>query len=167
MIPAERWLPVTGFEGFYEVSNLARVRSFHFGRVGLKKGRANPDGYPVFVFYGGGRRKTIPLHRLVALTFLPDGKNILHNEVGHLDGNRANAAASNLKWVSKIENHFHRRAHGTHPAGEQHPRAKLTDEQVRVIRQRRASSAELAAIYGVSQSSIFGIWQRRRWAHVA
>jgi hypothetical protein len=120
-----------------------------------------------FVFYGGGRRKTIPLHRLVALTFLPDGKNILHNEVGHLDGNRANAAASNLKWVSKIENHFHRRAHGTHPAGEQHPRAKLTDEQVRVIRQRRASSAELAAIYGVSQSSIFGIWQRRRWAHVA
>jgi NUMOD4 motif len=26
-LPVERWLPVVGYEGYYEVSNLVRVRS--------------------------------------------------------------------------------------------------------------------------------------------
>lgn len=54
--------------------------------------------------------------------------------------------------------------------GEANPRARLTDEQVRAIRKRRAAgeiSSELAAEFGVSKRMVNMIASRQRWAHVA
>lgn len=50
--------------------------------------------------------------------------------------------------------------------GAAHPRAKLTEEQVRGIRESAESQTCLAHAYGVSQSLIWAIVHRKVWAHV-
>lgn len=84
-------------------------------------------------------------------------------EAAHRDGNRTNPRADNLKWVTKVENHFHMRAHGTHPSGERHGNAKLTAEQASEIRSSRVRSGKLALRYGVSSQQIRDIRAGRRW----
>lgn len=52
------------------------------------------------------------------------------------------------------------------PIGRQQGNAKLTEEQVRVIRSDVRTQMELAAVYGVSQSLISAVIARLRWKHV-
>lgn len=47
----------------------------------------------------GNKKKTIYLHRLVALAFLP--KPLKSNHVKHIDGNKSNNHITNLKWYEK------------------------------------------------------------------
>jgi predicted DNA-binding protein YlxM (UPF0122 family) len=53
--------------------------------------------------------------------------------------------------------------------GERHPRAKLTEKQVLEIRKRYAalhSQRELAEAFGVSQTAIAEVIQRKTWRHL-
>jgi hypothetical protein len=86
--------------------------------------------------------------------------------VAHLDGNRANPRADNLKWVSKVENRSHRKLHGTECDGEHHPIAKLREQDVIEIRQSTLTYKELAAKFGVSRHAIESVKRRRNWKHV-
>lgn len=43
------------------------------------------------------------IHRLVAILYVP-GRDLIHNQVDHIDNFRYNNAASNLRWVSQSEN---------------------------------------------------------------
>jgi hypothetical protein len=140
------------------------VRSLRNGCVMSPGGGA--DGYPIVSLYREGKRTGIAVHRLIALTFKPEGRNVLHCEVAHLDGDRTNARDSNLKWVSKVENHSHKRQHGTHQAGEKHPRARLTEASVLAIRRACVPYATLAARYGVSWHTISDIKRGKRWKEV-
>jgi hypothetical protein len=158
------WRPVAGYEALYAVSDDGLVKSFRKGRI-MSPG-SGQDGYPIVSLYKDGQRKGIAVHRLVALAFLPEGQNALHNEVAHLDGDRTNCRADNLKWVSKLENHSHRFIHGTNPAGSRHPQAKLTEDAVRDIRSRRNTSRELAAKYGVARRTVYDLWSGKGWRHV-
>ncbi len=161
----EEWRAVVGFEGRYEVSDLGRVR-----RIGNAPRTPTPnhDGYPEVCFWVDGKVRNFKVHRLVCRAFHgPD--NILHNEVAHLDGSRDNARADNLKWASKVENHHHKRLHGTHQAGENHPSAKLTTVQVMQALEMLASgtsTTSIAAMFGVSAAAIDDIKRRRRWRHI-
>lgn len=110
----ERWLPVPGFEGLYEVSNHGRVRSRR--RKGSRGGilRASPDGfgYPLVGFYRGGRRVAARrVHSLVAQVFIgpmPEG-----HEVRHLDGDPSNCRVANLSYGTRLMNMADQRWHGT------------------------------------------------------
>lgn len=157
----DRWLPVVGFGGLYEVSTLGRIRSLRTGRINA----AWPDdsGYPRIGLWNGSTQKKHRVHRLVAEAFHGDKRNALHCEVAHLDNDRTNCRADNLKWVSHVENHSHRRAHGTHPSGENHPRSRLTERDVARIRTRYATSTQIAADYGVNYMTVREIWQGKRW----
>lgn len=55
---------------------------------------------------------------------------------------------------------------GRQQRGEGHPRAKLSEEDVRHIRASRARQIDLAAQYGVAQNLISKIKRRRVWRHV-
>jgi hypothetical protein len=161
----EIWKPLPGEYGLvYDVSNLGRVRSLHGKKPRILIGSTNSDGYRIMVLFDGrGGRKGFPLHRLVAETFLNHNRSPLHCEVAHLDGNRKNARADNLKWVSKVENHSHKRLHGTWPSGEGHPRARLTWDAVRAIRASSERYSDLASRYGVSFHTISDIRRGIRW----
>jgi len=55
---------------------------------------------------------------------------------------------------------------GNKVKGEAHPIARLTEDEVRAIRRSAAPPKRLAAEYGVSDTLIYRIRQRKAWAHV-
>lgn len=118
----ERWVPVTGFEGLYDVSDCGRVRShgrwvrgrgkrllWRKGRV-LKAPTGGERRYPVVVLVDGVRRQTNHVHRLVAAAFVPGWFDGAH--VNHKDGCKTNNDWSNLEWVTGDQNVQHAHRHG-------------------------------------------------------
>jgi hypothetical protein len=175
MTLAEEWRDVAGFEGFYQVSNLGRVRSLSrtirssYGKTRTHAGRVmtsvvDKDRYPRVIFRIDGKHYTRKVHRLVCEAF-NGPSDILHPEVDHLDGDRTNACASNLRWVSHGENMVTR---AFDSRGEKNGSARLTAADVIAIRKCRGaqSAKNLAQQYGVSNHAIYDVWSKRRWSHV-
>ena len=173
----ETWRPIPGFEG-YEVSDLGRVRSFrrHGGRgrglvnaPRIKKTHPGAAGYLSVTLQrpDGNRCSKYHVHALVAAAFLgprPDGM-----QVAHADGDRLNARLDNLRYATASENAEDKRRHGTDTPGERNGMHKLTDRDVREIRQLRAAGAlqrELAERFGVSISAIQFVLNGKHWSHV-
>ena len=119
----ERWKPVNGHEGIYEVSSHGRVRSVDRtvthsdGHVRRYKGKVlsaplNPDGHPVVCLYIQRKSKVHTVHSLVAETFIgtrPEGMEVCHG-----DGNHTNNHVGNLRYGTRSENMLDRVRHGTH-----------------------------------------------------
>jgi hypothetical protein len=100
-----KWIP----EGYYEVSNLGRVRSIkarkgcHKGRI--LKSRCKKKGRPSVGLQLNGKGKTHSVHQLVAVAFIgscPPGK-----EVNHKDLDRLNNRSTNLEYITHQENIQH------------------------------------------------------------
>lgn len=185
----EEWRPVTMFPEItgYEVSNLGRVRSpekrvaFGIGnRISPSKiltPRDNGHGYLSFNFKDGEKQRTAYLHRLVALAFIgepPAGKP----EVNHKDGNKSNNLPSNLEYVSRKENAIYAVRLGLFkpkfpPAkhGAEHHAAKLTDDEVRQIRQLYSEGTltqdRIAAKFGVHQGTIWRVVRMKTRQHIS
>jgi hypothetical protein len=120
----EQWLPVVGFEGRYEVSDLGRVRSIPRTIV-CRDGRRLPcpgqimtvnriDTYPMVNLSRDGKQVRARLHILVAEAFLgpkPDGHYI---EVCHNNNDVDDPRAVNLRWDTRRNNAFQRVDDGRH-----------------------------------------------------
>ena len=102
MNEVETFVDIEGFEK-YEVSNLGRVRNIKSGRI--LKPFPNRGGYLRHKLYGYGKKKNLPLHRIIATAFIdnPDGKPC----VNHIDENKLNNDLSNLEWCTVKENNIH------------------------------------------------------------
>ena len=98
----EIWKDVVGYEGFYQVSNLGRVKSLFTNKimstyignnqyVSLRLARCNY-----------GKTKLCLLHRIVAEAFIPNPDHL--PQVGHKDETRTNNRADNLYWTNSVEN---------------------------------------------------------------
>jgi hypothetical protein len=101
----EEWRDVIGFEGFYEVSNIGRVRNYVTKKIRLPykhKGK-----YLKVSLHRKGFKRNYPVHRLVAMAFIPNEYNKL--EVNHKDLNKMNNYVDNLEWVTGEENREHYR----------------------------------------------------------
>lgn len=123
-IEKEVWKDVSGFEGYYQVSNLGRVRSldrkvwsekrgiFHFqkGRV-LKP--VNIHGYWRVLLSKDGKPAKAIVHRLVAGAFLPNPENLEY--VNHKDENKSNNRLENLEWCTPKYNVYYGENSTTRP----------------------------------------------------
>ena len=107
----EEWRDITGYEGFYQVSNLGRVRSLDRtllrsdGSTATYKGRIlTPVGRPYLhvSLSKGNRQERVRIHRLVAETFVPNPENL--KCVDHIDCNKTNNRADNLRWCNHLQN---------------------------------------------------------------
>ena len=164
----EKWVPSVHPD--YKVSNYGRVMQWR-KRLVLKQS-TNKDGYKCVRLAG----QTYRVHRLVAMAFIPNPEN--KPQVNHIDGNKQNNNLNNLEWVTNQENVQHAFKIGLEKAhyGEEHGMAKLTNEDVLTIRKLYAggitdfnnkySQRELAKMYGVKQSTIWGILHRKNWSHI-
>lgn len=176
----EIWKPVPGFEG-YEVSDLGRVRSWisrHGRRSEPRPMKPAPDahGYLRVTLRLNGAPVYRKVHQLVLEALVgpcPDGMEGCHN-----DGNRANAALTNLRWDTRPNNFADKIEHGTHHRGNRCPTSKLTEAQVKEIRKTYGPAVgtgyhsingvtydELASRYGVSKAAISLIVREERWEY--
>lgn len=122
---AERWLPVTGYEGCYEVSSQGKVRSVDHldGRGRRVKGRVLafrplPNGRPRVSLSRGGVATDAYPYRLVLEAFVgpcPDGMEALH-----WDDDFGNNAIENLRWGTRTENMRDMSRNGGGNAGRTH-----------------------------------------------
>lgn len=150
----EEWRPIPGWETRYEVSNLGAVRRTNGQALNPWP---NHDGYMLVRLTKLPRRVIYRVHRLVALAFIPNpgGKP----SINHLDHCRQNNRAGNLEWCTQKENLVHAdlagRLQKDYWKGKRAPNAKLTDAQVRDIRQRYSEGgithSELATAYNMSK----------------
>ena len=170
----EIWLPVVGYEGFYEVSTLGRVRSIdHFDALGrFRPGRVRgtpvdktSSGYRYVSLSRYGQVKKVNVHVLVLEAFAGARPTPSH-QACHEDGDRSNAVLSNLRWDTVAANSADRWKHGTESAGEKSPFAILIEEEVLWIRESQQSSLKLAPILGVASSTIRAIRLRTNWSHI-
>lgn len=109
----ERWLPVVGWEGLYEVSDHGRVRSLPWtkirsnGAMFTLRGRvlkASPSssGYPRVTLHKNGRMTYKHVHTLVMASFV--GPQPENTDVCHSDGNPTNNRLSNLRFDTRVGN---------------------------------------------------------------
>lgn len=111
----EKFKPVQGYAGIYEISNLGRVKSL--SRVIERKDgntRVTEDriilpfttkaGYSQIVLCKDGVRKKHYIHRLVALAFIPNDNPIEKIVVNHKDENPKNNNVVNLEWCTQRYN---------------------------------------------------------------
>src|SRR5689334_18581457 len=107
MTPAENWLPIPGWEGYYEASDQGRIRSVDRiipwnGGFRNRKGRIlspgiGANGYASVSLYRNNHGKQESVHRLIALTFL--GPSEL--TVNHLSGCKTDNRLCNLEYSTR------------------------------------------------------------------
>jgi hypothetical protein len=122
-LPGECWVPISGWEGYYEASTLGRIRSLDRiimcpnGQARSLRGCVlrpvlRADGHLGVRLSRDGQGQTRLVHSLVALAFLgplPPGLEVCHN-----DGNPVNNRPENLRHGSHASNMADVVRHGTH-----------------------------------------------------
>jgi hypothetical protein len=113
----EIWRPSVRFPR-YEASCLGRIRNTKTGHT-LSPWRMRNGYLQVNV-----RRKAVTVHSIVLDAFWgprPEGR-----QASHLNGDRADNRAENLRWETPTENNRRKAQHGTQPAGAKHPCGRKT-----------------------------------------
>jgi len=161
----ETWKQVPNFPS-YEVSDLGRVRSWKTKKPRYLKPSKSGGCYFV-ILCSNGNRYFKRVHRLVLIAFVglpPEGY-----ECGHRDGNPSNNRISNLRWITHKENMVDRDIHGTTPKGGKNGNSKLTESEVRLIRNKLSDGLKqetLAKMFNISQPMICCIKRRENWVSV-
>lgn len=178
-IMEEIWKKIDGAKENYEVSNLGNIRSTDYYRVRSKTTKAFHKGHMikpnisntgylrVCLMAQINKKKNFSIHRLVAMTFLENPHNL--PLVNHKDGNKLNNYVGNLEFVTASENVKHSYINKLSLSGENHPYAKLTNNQVLEIRnklQQGHRGCDLAIEYNVTRTCVSGIKNKNLYKHV-
>ena len=173
----EEWLSIPGYEGYYEASNLGRVKSVE-RVIHRSDGRTTPvqeailtpqlnnqTGYQQVILRRNGERSGCRIHSLVALVFI--GSKPVDKEVAHNNGNSIDNSLCNIRYATRKENAEDRIRHGTSARGSQATNVKLDELNVRAIKrflsEGNTPQSVIAKRYGVSQSTISYIRSGRNW----
>ena len=95
-------------ENKYQISDYGRAISLNYNGTKLVKDLSyitDKDGYKIVRLYYKNKAKCEKVHRLVAITFIPNPLN--KPQVNHKDGNKSNNHISNLEWSTAKENVNH------------------------------------------------------------
>jgi len=112
----EIWKDIPEYEGLYKISTNGTVASYdriveyYGGRMAHRKGKILKErydryGYKRVELGKNGKNKTFSIHRLVALTFIPNLEN--KPQVNHINGVKDDNHVENLEWSTSKENINH------------------------------------------------------------
>lgn len=152
--------PIPGYPG-YCVSRDGRVWSDISGR--FLTPQVHRRGYlfvPLKLQTGKQRNRYI--HRLVALTYIPNPEN--KPQVNHIDGDKKNNHWSNLEWVSNLENAHHAIENNLMPHN------VVSEKQVHDICEKLEQGISVMKISkdtGIPYFTISAIRLGRNWKHIS
>ena len=164
----EVFVPIEGYQGKYEVSNLGNVRKVGKS-IKIMKTQKRRTGYFSVGLRHNGTRKFFYVHRLVAIAFL---KNDLDKPfVNHKDGGKSNNSVGNLEWVTALENVAHAIDNGLreNTFGEKHFNSKLERSEVIEMRKRKQQGEtpmSLAIHFNISRSHVYNLCKNRSWKNI-
>lgn len=113
------WKDIPGYEGLYQASTDGRIKSLarfnpNSGRAGMfyrqreLKTHIDHNGYLQVRLCKNGKYKTFKVHRLIALTYIPNANNL--PSINHKDENKLNNHIDNLEWCTiKYNNNYNNR----------------------------------------------------------
>lgn len=104
--------------------------------------------------------------RLVLMAFVGDQPDL---DACHGDGNPSNNAIENLRWGTPRENAADRRQHGRDRLGIAHHNAKLSNADVKSMRELRSlgnSLQNIALRFGVSTTQVHNVTKLKHWKEV-
>lgn len=175
----EFWKDIIGWEGLYAVSTTGLVKSYPkivfnrsyknnkkiYTKEKILKGFSHIDGYCFVRLCRPGKQKDFAIHRLIALTFIPNMQDSCC-EVNHINGDRGDNRLENLEWVTPKQNTTHARdfLREGRPTG-----AKITVADVHeIVHLSKAgfSAIMIADIFKLHAASIRRIRRGATWKHL-
>lgn len=164
----EIFKPIPGFD-LYVVGDRGTIISYHGRKPRFLRVRqdSKKKGYYYADLWQDRKRYVKSVAQLVLLAHVgPPGPG--QTDSRHLDGNPSNNDVTNLAWGTHSENEMDKLAYGRDNRGEKHYGHKLTEKEVKYIRdmlkRTGLSQYDIADIFGVSQGTIEDIKMRRIWA---
>nr|WTB36058.1 NUMOD4 domain-containing protein [Streptomyces sp. NBC_00830] len=172
----EEWKAIPSFDGWYDVSDMGRVRSWKVrGRPHraaeptILRDQEHKNGMRYVSLRKDGRYVKRLIHRLVMLAFVGEPSEV-EPLVLHLNKENADNRLVNLEFVSpEVMYAFHLDGY---VRGEDHPNAKLTEGIVRFCRRvyvpgdPLAGASALAEDFGVTPAAMHSAVTGKTWQHV-
>lgn len=178
----EKWKPIEGYEGLYEVSDFGRIRSLQRtttvkGKEGKLYARTHKAKILAQTFDGrnyylqvslskNGKNKKLLVHRLVAKAFIENP--LFLPEVNHIDEDKTNNFAENLEWCThKYNNNYGSKR--TSSCGEKNSQNKFSEELIKQVRLEFVAGdpekglTALSKKYGISRPHLCAILRGNRW----
>lgn len=171
----EIFKPIKDYEGFYEVSNLGKVKSlaktWSAGRKSdsiLKPGHRKA-GYDFVVLCVNKVKEYASIHRLVAEHFCDNPFN--YKVVNHINGNKFDNRSVNLEWCTTSHNCQHAYDTGLKEGkrGIENHMAKLKQEdipEIKLLSKMGVPQTEIGKKFGVGQQQISRIVTNQRWKYI-
>ena len=108
----EIWKPIAGYEGYYEISNLGRVKSvdryitckghpYHVKEC-IKSIALTASGYPAVSLSKNSKVVQVPIHQILMKAFVPNPEN--KPAIDHINTIKTDNSFRNLRWVTFKEN---------------------------------------------------------------
>lgn len=181
----ELWLDIPDvgkYQGYYEVSNLSRVRRKDHTRECRNQHGVYQQHYPElymnqcndkdgYLLVTIGSKYTKRVHRLIGM-FIPNDDPVNKTQINHLNGIKDDNRICNLEWSTPGNNYQH--AFDTElnlgPLGELNGNSKLHKEDVIAIKEllenSESTQKDIAIQFGISAGTVSGIKLGRAWSHV-
>jgi hypothetical protein len=183
--PFENWLPIPEYEELYEIDTFGNIKSldrkvrnnngFRVTKGKILKPKLDDKGYYKIGLTKDNKQKFYFIHRLVALTFIPNPNN--YPIINHKDGNPKNNYVENLEWCTYSYNTKYaykigtKKPKGAEHIGEKNPKNKLTEKQVLNILNAKKDGIHIKKAfellnYEISFSGFEQIWYGYKWKHL-
>ena len=104
-LDGEIWKDIPNYEGLYKISSLGRIISSYSRRIlsPTISGHKGKDYYAI-TLVKNGIKKRFHIHKLVALSFIPNPDNLPC--IDHINTDRYDNRVENLKWCSFSQNNL-------------------------------------------------------------
>lgn len=151
---------VIGYEGSYTVREDGYIYSLkrHYCKGGVVRQWVGKTGYPVVYLCKGHKSKTVKVHRIIAMAFIPNPEK--KPQVNHKNGDKLDYSIKNLEWVTAKENiiHAHKTGLTIHKKGHEAVHSKLSLQQrnkiVRLYAVDNVWQKDIAKRYGITQGLV-------------